>query len=40
MSLTPVLILLPTYFFFHQKITVREVIGAVVAVGGVTLFFV
>ncbi|MCQ2251330.1 MAG: DMT family transporter [Bacteroidales bacterium] len=40
MSLTPIFILLPTYLFFHQKITWREIAGAVVAVGGVTLFFV
>lgn len=40
MALTPIFILLPTYFIFHQRITFREVLGAVVAVGGVTLFFI
>lgn len=40
MATTPVLILLPSYYFFHQRITVREIIGAFVAVIGVTLFFI
>lgn len=39
MATTPVLILLPSYFFFHQRITPREIIGAFVAVIGVTFFF-
>ena len=40
MAITPVLILLPTYLIFHQRITAREVVGAVIAVIGVSLFFV
>lgn len=40
MATTPVLILLPSYLFFHQRITLKEIIGAVVAVIGVTLFFI
>ncbi len=40
MSLTPVFIILPAYLVYHQKISMREVIGAVVAVSGVGLFFV
>lgn len=40
MALTPVLIILPTYLFFHQKILLREVIGAVISVCGVALFFI
>lgn len=40
MATTPVLILLPTYVFFHQRLTWREVIGAVISVAGVALFFV
>lgn len=40
MALTPVLIILPTWLFMHQKVTVREILGAVLAVGGVSLFFV
>lgn len=40
MSLTPIFILWPSHVFFHQKITVREIIGAVICVCGVALFFV
>lgn len=40
MATTPVLILLPSYIFFHQRITLREILGAFIAVIGVTLFFV
>jgi len=40
MSLTPVLIIPPAFFLKKEKITVREIIGAVIAVGGVMLFFV
>jgi drug/metabolite transporter (DMT)-like permease len=40
MSLTPVFILLPTYLVYRQRITIREILGAVIAVAGVTLFFV
>ncbi|MBO5611307.1 MAG: DMT family transporter [Prevotella sp.] len=36
---TPILILVPTYYLFHQPITARSVIGAVVSVIGVSLFF-
>ena len=39
MALTPVLISIPTYFIFHQKVRLREIIGAIVAVSGVSLFF-
>ncbi|MCR5036986.1 MAG: DMT family transporter [Bacteroidales bacterium] len=39
-ALTPILIIAPSAILFHQKVTVREVIGAVVRVGGVCLFFV
>lgn len=39
MALTPVFILLPSALIFHQKITVKEVIGAIVSVIGVSLFF-
>lgn len=39
-ALTPILIIAPAAILFHQKVTVREVIGAVVSVGGVCLFFV
>ncbi len=40
MATTPVMILLPTFLFFHQKVTWREVLGAVISVCGVSLFFV
>lgn len=39
MALTPVLIIVPTWLIFKQKITLREIIGAIVAVFGVSLFF-
>lgn len=40
MAISPILILAPAYFLFHQKVTTKEVIGAVISVIGVTLFFV
>lgn len=40
MSLTPVLILWPSMIFFKQKITALEIVGAVISVVGVTLFFI
>lgn len=39
MSLTPVLIILPAYLWFRQPVTLREVVGAVISVVGVALFF-
>ena len=39
MALTPILILLPSKWLFHQKITWRSVLGAVISVLGVSLFF-
>jgi drug/metabolite transporter (DMT)-like permease len=40
MALTPVMILLPAYYFFKQKITYTEILGAIVSVAGVSLFFI
>ena len=40
MSLTPVLIILPSWLLFKQKVTVWEVAGAFICVFGVSLFFV
>ena len=40
MALTPVLILWPAHLFFRQKVTLKEVIGAVISVAGVSLFFI
>ena len=39
MALTPVLIILPTYLLFHQKVLWQEVVGAIISVCGVSLFF-
>ena len=39
MAMTPIIILLPSYWLFHEKITWRAVIGAVISVVGVSLFF-
>ena len=39
MALTPIIIILPSYWLFHQKITWRSVIGAIISVLGVSLFF-
>lgn len=40
MALTPVLIILPSHLLFHQKVSLLEIIGAVISVIGVALFFV
>ena len=39
MAMTPIIILLPSYWLFHEKITWRAVFGAVISVVGVSLFF-
>ncbi len=39
MACTPILVLWPSHVLFHQKITIREVIGAIISVCGVALFF-
>jgi len=39
MAMTPIIILLPSYWLFHEKITWRAIIGAVISVFGVSLFF-
>ena len=39
MAMTPIIILLPSYWLFHEKITWRAVFGAVISVIGVSLFF-
>ena len=39
MAITPILIIPPTYFIFKQQVSWKEVIGAVVSVTGVALFF-
>ncbi|MBK6345410.1 MAG: DMT family transporter [Bacteroidales bacterium] len=40
MSITPVLIIAPSALFFHEKVTFREIAGAILAVTGVSLFFI
>jgi len=40
MSLTPVLIIPPAVLFNKEKVTIREILGAVIAVLGVVLFFI
>lgn len=40
MATTPIMILLPTYFLFHQPITLKSVLGAVISVLGVAMFFI
>lgn len=39
-SLSPILILWPAHMIFKQKVTAREVVGAVISVIGVSLFFI
>ncbi len=38
-ALTPVLIIAPSVWLFRQRVTPREVLGAVISVAGVSLFF-
>ena len=40
MSIVPVIIIAPAHFIFKQKITAKEIVGAVVSVVGVMLFFI
>ena len=39
MAMTPIIILLPSHYLFHQPITLKSVVGAVVSCIGVSLFF-
>lgn len=39
MSIVPVMIILPSVLLFHEKVTRREILGAIIAVLGVSLFF-
>jgi len=40
MAIVPLLIIPPAIIFFKEKVNLKEVIGAVIAVCGVVLFFV
>ncbi|NLI36690.1 MAG: DMT family transporter [Bacteroidales bacterium] len=39
MALTPIIILLPAKFIFKQQVTMKEALGALISVVGVSLFF-
>jgi drug/metabolite transporter (DMT)-like permease len=39
MALVPVFIILPAVILFRQKVTIPEILGSIVSVGGVALFF-
>lgn len=39
MALTPIFILWPSYVFFRQRVAMKEIIGAIISVIGVSLFF-
>jgi len=39
MSIVPVLIIAPSVILFKEKVTLKEISGAIIAVGGVALFF-
>ena len=39
MAMTPIIIILPSYWLFHEKITWKAVVGAFISVIGVSLFF-
>lgn len=40
MACTPILVLWPSHVLFKQKVTAREVVGAIISVIGVAMFFV
>jgi drug/metabolite transporter (DMT)-like permease len=40
MSIVPILIIPPAIIFLKQKVTLKEIIGAVISVIGVALFFI
>ena len=39
MAMTPIIIILPAYWLFHEKITWKAILGALISVIGVSLFF-
>ena len=39
MAIVPILLIPPAIFFFHERIRIKEIAGAFVAVGGVALLF-
>ena len=40
MAIVPILIIPPSVIFLKQKVTIKEIIGAIISVGGVALFFI
>jgi drug/metabolite transporter (DMT)-like permease len=40
MAIVPILIIPPSVIFMKQKVTIKEIIGAVISVSGVVLFFI
>ena len=39
MAMTPIIILFPSHWLFHQPITLRSILGALISCVGVSLFF-
>ena len=39
MALVPIFIIVPSAIMFKEKITARQVIGAVISIAGATVFF-
>jgi drug/metabolite transporter (DMT)-like permease len=39
MAIVPVLIIAPSVLLFHEKVNTKEILGAIITVGGVALFF-
>jgi drug/metabolite transporter (DMT)-like permease len=39
MALTPIIIILPAWWLFKQPITAKSILGAIISVIGVSLFF-
>ena len=39
MAMTPIIIILPAYWLFHEKITWKAILGTLISVIGVSLFF-
>lgn len=40
MALSPIFIIAPAYFLFHQRVTPTEILGAFISVAGACLFFI
>ncbi len=40
MAIVPILIILPAVIIFKEKVTLKEVIGAIISVAGVSIFFI